>query len=148
LSHGHGAPRHFLRWLHQRGAGNIRITAVRDGLTLTAPLSRAVCRQQLDYSGPDIDLARALVGSQQLEAVTWVLELDAGVRRRVVSGGPEAWQLQDSCGSTEAALRLSGCSSLLPRWRQEIATAFGSSTTAIHWNDTLLSGPYVCPGPV
>ena len=148
LHFGEGAPRHFLRWLHARQAESIRIDAQRDRLTITASLDEALPHDTLDYSGHDIDLARALVGAEMLNLSSVTLELDDGVTRKATSTGLGSWTELVSLGRKEVVLRLTGCSTLVPRWAEEIARAFRHSTTAVFWNQTLLSGPYRFAFPV
>lgn len=158
LSSGEGSLRFLLRWLHARQVASVAISATKTSLTVRAAL-RAETKlpaigqgDELDLSGADIDLARAVVGAQMLEPMQLVLQVDTGERlyRRDFAQNP-SWERHDSAGQPclSAVYELGKPNAALAdRWRLEIARRFRASPLDITWNGSPLSGAYTFSCPV
>lgn len=146
---GRGALRFLLRWLHARETRSIQLDSRRGSFTVSASLDEVPHPSDLDFSGRDLDLARALIGAEQLASARWSLELDNGVSRcSQQTSAVGSWQPLDTFGRREVVAKFSGISSLVSAWAGETAKAFRHSPIPITWNQTMLSGPYSFTFPV
>ncbi len=149
ITDGRGALRFLLRWLHARDAQTIRLDSGRGSFTVNASLSEIPNPSDLDFSGRDLDLARALIGAEQLSSAQWSLEFDNGVSRySQQTSAVGRWQSVDSLGRQEIVAEFKGASGIVSSWAGETSVSFRHSPIAITWNKKLISGPYAFTFPV
>jgi hypothetical protein len=153
LPNGLGALRFLLRWLHARGAEEISIDSQQgqDRLTVSAPirgvaeLPAPVQGAELDFSGTDIELARAAASLELLPGCSLTLAIDDKSTRytRQIDQGKPDWSASPSSGRREiVATCVVAPWSLCRVWQQETAQKFRLSPLPIRWNGELLSQPY------
>lgn len=159
LPDGNGSLRFLLRWLHVRGASEVRIRVDRPhSLSVIATLSEPALLpassrgEELDLAGHDIDLARATVGSKLLGvALRWELDDGESCFSCDFSAG-DHWQVSPSTQSGPAIRATYTFNrQQWPRvaeWEQSVKKAFRCSPISLRWNEDVVSGPYSFDVPV
>lgn len=148
ISHPDDLPRFLVRWLHQRsrhGSSNVRIETRGSRIEFRggAPESDTPSDSApiLDYSGRDIDLARAVVCSKKLGAAEFLLSVDDGGQRWDALFGScrdPAWEkLQSGCKKTLlVSLELPTFTSgrTAKAWEADLLKTFTHAPFPLSWN--------------
>jgi len=155
-------PQFLLRWFvaHESKPAAIEVHTDKNSISFrltatdVAELPSLENSPSLDYSGKDLELSRALICAQKLDAQSVTLSFSDSTRSWLgtFSGGPASWTQQAPSPQWPIELKLTfekrQAYRLFKEWKLRIARSFGYCPANLTWNNQSLDRSFEFTPPV